>query len=154
VDDCAVSGIATVRAMPAAIVSPYLLPILLLSGSNVLMTLAWYGHLSFKKAPLVLVIVVWGIAFVEYCMAAPANRWGNAVYTTAQLKTMQEVITLLVFSRVLDPVSEGADQLELRDRICARCGGRLLRFPRPALTLRLPRRSISKLSNCSDVAII
>src|SRR3954447_23371641 len=83
--------------MPA--MSPYLLPILLLFGSNIFMTFAWYGHLRFKEQPLLLVILVaWGIAFVEYCMAVPANRWGNAVYTTAQLKTMQEVITLLVFA--------------------------------------------------------
>lgn len=79
--------------------SPYVLPILLLLGSNVFMTLAWYGHLRFKAAPLAAVIAVsWGIALVEYCMAVPANRWGSAVYTTAQLKTMQEVITLVVFA--------------------------------------------------------
>ena len=79
--------------------SPYLLPILLLLGSNVFMTLAWYGHLRFKEQPLMIVILVaWAIAFVEYCMAVPANRWGSAVYSTAQLKTMQEVITLLVFA--------------------------------------------------------
>ena len=82
---------------PAAMA--YVTPVLLLLASNVFMTLAWYGHLRFKTAPLALVILAaWGIAFVEYCMAVPANRWGNAVYTTAQLKTMQEVITLLVFS--------------------------------------------------------
>src|SRR5205823_3050901 len=80
-------------------VSPYVLPILLLIGSNVFMTLAWYGHLRFKEAPLLWVIAAaWGIAFVEYCMAVPANRWGNAVYSTAQLKTIQEVITLVVFA--------------------------------------------------------
>jgi len=79
--------------------SPFLLPILLLIGSNVFMTLAWYGHLRFKDTPLVAVIVAsWGIAFVEYCMAVPANRWGSAVYTTAQLKTIQEIVTLLVFA--------------------------------------------------------
>ncbi len=84
--------------MPAMLASPYVLPILLLIGSNVFMTLAWYGHLRFKEAPLAAVIfVAWGIALVEYCMAVPANRWGNAVYSTAQLKTMQEVITLVVF---------------------------------------------------------
>ena len=84
------------RAIP---ISPYLLPILLLIASNVFMTLAWYGHLRFKEAPLTLVIfAAWGIAFVEYCMAVPANRWGSAVYSTAQLKTMQEVITLVVFA--------------------------------------------------------
>jgi uncharacterized protein (DUF486 family) len=86
-------------AMPTALSSAYLTPILLLIGSNVFMTLAWYGHLRFKETPLVTVIfVAWGIAFVEYCMAVPANRWGSAVYTTAQLKTIQEVITLLVFA--------------------------------------------------------
>lgn len=80
-------------------ISPYLLPILLLAGSNIFMTFAWYGHLRFKESPLLPVILVsWGIALFEYFMAVPANRWGNAVYTTAQLKTMQEVITLLVFA--------------------------------------------------------
>jgi len=58
-----------------------------------------YGHLRFKEVPLIGVIVAsWLIAFVEYCVAVPANRWGSAVYTTAQLKTIQEVITLLVFA--------------------------------------------------------
>ena len=85
--------------MPAMLSSPYVLPILMLIGSNVFMTLAWYGHLRFKEVPLVGVIfAAWGIALVEYCLAVPANRWGNAVYSTAQLKTMQEVITLLVFA--------------------------------------------------------
>src|SRR2546423_13627507 len=85
--------------MPSIFVSPYLRPIMLLIASNLFMTLAWYGHLRFKEVPLAGVIVVsWLIAFVEYCMAVPANRFGNAVYTTAQLKTIQEVITLLVFA--------------------------------------------------------
>jgi uncharacterized protein len=84
--------------MIATLASPYVLPILLLLGSNIFMTLAWYGHLRFKETPLIGVIfAAWGIALVEYWMAVPANRWGSAVYTTAQLKTMQEVITLLVF---------------------------------------------------------
>jgi uncharacterized protein len=79
--------------------SSFLLPILLLLGSNVFMTLAWYGHLRFKETPLIGVILVsWGIALVEYCMAVPANRWGSAVYSTAQLKTIQEIVTLLVFA--------------------------------------------------------
>jgi uncharacterized protein (DUF486 family) len=86
-------------AMPAMLASPYVVPILMLLGSNIFMTLAWYGHLRFKEVPLAGVIfVAWGIALVEYCLAVPANRWGSAVYTTAQLKTMQEVITLLVFA--------------------------------------------------------
>jgi uncharacterized protein (DUF486 family) len=85
--------------MPAMLASPYMLPIVMLIGSNVFMTLAWYGHLRFKAAPLMgVVLVAWGIAFVEYWLAVPANRWGSAVYTTAQLKTIQEVITLLVFA--------------------------------------------------------
>jgi len=80
-------------------VSPQLLPILLLLGSNIFMTFAWYGHLRFKEAPLIAVILAsWGIALVEYCMAVPATRWGSGIYTTAQLKTMQEVITLVVFA--------------------------------------------------------
>ena len=79
--------------------SAYLQPILLLLGSNIFMTLAWYGHLRFKDAPLWCVILVaWGIALVEYCLAVPANRWGSMVYTPAQLKTIQEVITLMVFN--------------------------------------------------------
>jgi uncharacterized protein (DUF486 family) len=68
------------------ILSPAVLPILLLIGSNVFMTLAWYGHLRFKDTPLFVVIAAsWGVAFLEYCMAVPANRWGSAVYSTAQL---------------------------------------------------------------------
>jgi uncharacterized protein (DUF486 family) len=75
----------------------YLTPVLL-CASNVFMTFAWYGHLRFKEQPLYLVVLVsWAIAFFEYCLAVPANRYGNAVYSPAQLKTMQEVITLTVF---------------------------------------------------------
>lgn len=78
---------------------PYIAPVLMLLASNVFMTIAWYGHLRFKTAPLGLVtFAAWGIAFVEYCLAVPANRYGNAVYSTAQLKTIQEVITLVVFA--------------------------------------------------------
>ena len=78
---------------------PRLLPVLMLFGSNVFMTFAWYGHLKFKQSPLPQAIMVsWGIAFFEYWLAVPANRWGSAVYSAAQLKTMQEVITLVVFA--------------------------------------------------------
>jgi uncharacterized protein (DUF486 family) len=85
--------------MPFQMSSPYLLPIGLLICSNLFMTVAWYGHLRFKEVPLLGVILAsWGIAFIEYCFAVPANRFGNAVYSAAQLKTMQEVITLLVFA--------------------------------------------------------
>lgn len=76
-----------------------LLPIALLAVSNIFMTFAWYGHLKYKAVPMALVIAAsWAIALVEYCFAVPANRWGSALYTTAQLKTMQEVITLIVFA--------------------------------------------------------
>ncbi len=78
--------------------SSQIAPILLLAASNVFMTFAWYGHLKFKSTPLLIAIVAaWGIAFIEYCLAVPANRIGRAVYSTAELKTMQEVITLCVF---------------------------------------------------------
>ena len=76
----------------------YAMPVLLLMASNVFMTFAWYGHLKFKESPLLLAIVVsWGIALFEYCLAVPANRFGSSVYSAAELKTMQEVITLGVF---------------------------------------------------------
>jgi uncharacterized protein len=84
------------------ILSPTLakwLPVVLLSLSNIFMTFAWYGHLKFKSAPLLLVVVVsWAIAFFEYCLAVPANRIGSAYWSAAELKTMQEVITLVVFA--------------------------------------------------------
>ena len=79
--------------------SPYLLPIALLVGSNVFMTTAWYWHLKYKEVPLISVIFIsWALAFVEYCLAVPANRFGSTVYSAAQLKTMQEVITLVIFA--------------------------------------------------------
>ena len=78
---------------------PALAPIALLLASNVFMTFAWYGHLKFKTSPLWLAVFAsWGIAFFEYWLAVPANRIGSAVYTAAELKTIQEVITLLVFA--------------------------------------------------------
>ena len=81
------------------ILPPTVLPIVLLVLSNVFMTFAWYGHLKFKASPLWLAILAsWAIALVEYCLAVPANRWGSAVYSTAELKTMQEIITLVVFA--------------------------------------------------------
>jgi len=76
-----------------------MLPILLLTISNVFMTFAWYGHLKYKSSPLwIAIIVSWLIAFAEYCFQVPANRIGHATFTAAQLKTMQEVITLVVFA--------------------------------------------------------
>jgi uncharacterized protein (DUF486 family) len=77
----------------------YLAPILLLACSNIFMTLAWYGHLKFKAWPMAVAIIVsWGIAFIEYCFAVPANRIGNVAYSPAELKSLQEVITLFVFA--------------------------------------------------------
>jgi len=70
----------------------------LLTASNVFMTFAWYGHLRFKKVPLLLAILVsWLIALPEYSLQVPANRWGHGQFTAAQLKLIQEVITLGVF---------------------------------------------------------
>ncbi len=111
-------------------ISPSILPILMLCASNVFMTFAWYGHLKFKESSLPLVIVAsWGIAFFEYWLAVPANRWGSAVYSAAQLKTMQEVITLVVFAGfsvwyLKEPL--GGRRQNLRRRIAAfamRAGG-------------------------------
>ncbi len=73
--------------------------ILLLSISNLFMTFAWYGHLKYKNSPLFKVILIsWMIAFFEYCFQVPANRIGHGQFTAAQLKTIQEVITLVVFA--------------------------------------------------------
>ena len=92
------------------VLSPYVRPILLLLGSNVFMTAAWYWHLRFKEVSLVHVILIsWGLAFIEYCLAVPANRYGSAVYNPAQLKTIQEVITFIVFA--------GFSQVYLREPI-------------------------------------
>ncbi len=72
--------------------------IALLTISNIFMTFAWYGHLKFKSSPLWIAIgVSWLIALLEYCFQVPANRFGSAYFSTAQLKVMQEVITLVVF---------------------------------------------------------
>jgi uncharacterized protein len=73
--------------------------VLLLIGSNVFMTTAWYGHLKYPHSPLWLAILAsWGIAFFEYCLQVPANRLGYGEFNGAQLKTIQEIITLLVFA--------------------------------------------------------
>jgi len=73
--------------------------IILLTISNIFMTFAWYGHLKYKNAPLFTVILIsWGIAFFEYCFQVPANRIGHGTFSAYQLKTIQEVITLVVFS--------------------------------------------------------
>ena len=75
-----------------------LMPIILLTISNVFMTFAWYGHLKYKNTALWTVILIsWGIAFFEYCFQVPANRIGHGYYDAAHLKTIQEVITLVDF---------------------------------------------------------
>ena len=77
----------------------YVSPIVLLIISNIFMTFAWYGHLRHKQSALWIVILAsWGIAFFEYCFQVPANRIGHSVYNVVQLKTIQEVITLTIFS--------------------------------------------------------
>lgn len=81
------------------VIPPTLLTIGLLTVSNIFMTFAWYGHLKFKESPLIAVIFVsWGIALFEYCFQVPANRYGHGTFSAAQLKTIQEVITLIVFA--------------------------------------------------------
>ena len=85
--------------MPFALTPAAVWPVVMLLASNIFMTFAWYGHLKHKGTAIWIAIVAsWGIAFFEYCLAVPANRIGSSVYSTAQLKTMQEVITLVVFA--------------------------------------------------------
>ena len=88
--------------MTAAFLSgmpPALASMLLLVGSNVFMTVAWYGHLCCQSSPLALAVLAsWGIAFFEYCLQVPANRIGSATLSPAQLKIVQEAITLVVFA--------------------------------------------------------
>jgi uncharacterized protein len=79
--------------------TPYVVPATLVILSNIFMTIAWYGHLKFTTKPLALVILAnWCKAFIEYCFAVPANRIGHQDYSTAELKTMQEVFTFIIFS--------------------------------------------------------
>jgi uncharacterized protein (DUF486 family) len=85
--------------LPSPGLTSTLAPIVMLTLSNIFMTFAWYGHLKFKASPLwIAVLVSWGIAFFEYCLAVPANRIGSATFSTAELKTIQEVVTLTVFA--------------------------------------------------------
>jgi uncharacterized protein (DUF486 family) len=85
---------ARMSALPVPVIT-----IGLLLASNVFMTFAWYGHLNYKSAPLITVILVsWGIAFFEYVLQVPANRIGHGHFSAAELKTIQEIITLSVFA--------------------------------------------------------
>src|ERR1700694_4645577 len=123
-------------AMPATPLSSYVLPILLLIGSNVFMTLAWYGHLRFKEVPLAGVIVVsWLIASVEYCMAVPAEPLGQRglYHGAAQDHTGGGHAADL--RRLLRALSQGAHDLELRGRFCLRCDGGVLRLSRAFVTV-------------------
>jgi hypothetical protein len=87
------------REPPMPAILPYALPVALLIGSNAIMTTAWYWYLRYQEVPIYWVILIsWSLAFFEYCLAVPANRYGSAVYNPAQLKTIQEVVTLLVFA--------------------------------------------------------
>ncbi|WP_448580201.1 DMT family protein [Thermaurantiacus sp.] len=89
--------------VPSAL-PPQLVAILMLAGSNIIMNLAWYGHLRFKSAPLLLVIVAaWGLAFFEYALQVPANRIGHQVFTAPQLKGIQEALSILGFFLVSTP---------------------------------------------------
>ncbi len=75
-----------------------MLTVLLLLASNVFMTFAWYGHIRYKESPLwIAILASWGIAFFEYCLQVPANRFGHSQFCAPQLKIIQEVITLVVF---------------------------------------------------------
>ena len=99
--------------------------VVLLTISNIFMTFAWYGHLKYRNAPLLKVILIsWLIAFAEYCFQVPANRIGSYEFSAAQLKTIQEVITLDSFLGIFSPVFERANQVELRGGICNDRGGR------------------------------
>jgi len=83
----------------ATLLSPKVLPVLMLVFSNVFMTFAWYGHLKFKTSPIWMAVTAsWMIAFFEYWLAVPANRIGSQAYSAAELKTIQEVVTLSVFA--------------------------------------------------------
>src|SRR5436189_4631354 len=85
--------------MPMPTAWTFAAPILMLVASNVFMTFAWYGHLKVEHRALWLIVLVsWGIAFFEYCLAVPANRIGRAVYDPAELKAIQEVVSLAVFA--------------------------------------------------------
>ena len=103
--------------------------VVLLTISNIFMTFAWYGHLKYRSQTLWKVIAIsWGIAFFEYCFQVPANRIGSYEFTTAQLKTIQEVITLSVFAVFFGAVFGGEVEVELRDGVCVPGGGSVFCF--------------------------
>ena len=92
-------------------------PVILLTISNIFMTFAWYGHLKFKSTALWLVILAsWGIAFFEYIFQVPANRIGHEFFSAAQLKIMQEAITIIIFFNF---ISKRRPKMELPCRLCS-----------------------------------
>ncbi|MDX6304463.1 MAG: uncharacterized protein QOI77_1432 [Blastocatellia bacterium] len=81
--------------------TPLVKTVVLLTVSNIFMTVAWYGHLKYKNAPLVsLIVISWSVALFEYIFQVPANRIGSQTYSLMQLKVMQECITLIVFTAI------------------------------------------------------
>ena len=138
---------AGARAVPA------MKTILLLTVSNTFMTIAWYGHLKYRNKPLFLVIVVsWLIAFVEYCFQVPANRIGSYQFTTAQLKTIQEVITLVRLLRVLGPLSQRGPEVELPGGFRVRGGRGVLRV-QEVVAARDRGRRFQESSACTPRAL-
>ncbi len=127
--------------MPSPGLTSTLAPIVMLTLSNIFMTFAWYGHLKFKASPLwIAMLVSWGIAFFEYCLAVPANRIGSATYTTAELKTIQEVDHPHGLCRLLGAVPEGAADHQPCRGLCAYRGGGVFRISRTALIAEKPIR--------------
>ena len=119
-----------------------LAPIALLVVSNVFMTFAWYGQLKYPYAPVWVVIPVsWGIAFFEYCLAVPANRIGYGVYSAAQLKTMHEIITLLVFG-VFAVTQRSRAQSEARAALARQLGAEAVSAPRIDQAMLLARQAV------------
>ncbi len=108
---------------------PMIFPILLLCCSNVFMTFAWYGQFRYPPMPLwQLVLVSWGIALFEYCLAVPANHFGHRVYSAAQLKTIQEIVTLVVFAGFSVLYLNEFDPLESHRGLRLSCAGGVFLF--------------------------
>ena len=109
-----------------------LAPIGLLAGSNMFMNIAWYGHLKAPSRALWLAVLVsWGIAFLEYCLAVPANRIGAATYNLSQLKTIQEVMSLSTFVVVAWVVFGQRPTLSVLAGFALIAGGAFLIFKAP-----------------------
>ncbi|MGC2694876.1 MAG: DMT family protein [Candidatus Angelobacter sp.] len=106
-----------------------MLTVILLLMSNIFMTFAWYGHLKYQNVSLWKVTLIsWGIAFFEYCFQVPANRYGSHMFNAAQLKTIQEIITLVVFSFFSILVFEAGYEVEPRGGLLLYRGGVVFYF--------------------------